>query len=219
MSSKTKTGFFGPMKTLDSASWGIEELPGGRARAWIEHQVLAGVTPQMLRWWFEHIHTRSTFNGSDFSGAEIPVYRLWHPYDHVAVRWRRRVVGSDGHLQPGSTVHIREILDGRIEVDSTALVTRFDLEAFNFDLLEGGVRVGTLDHLYAAVPGGSSFFTALTVGVTWPWIGGVVTSLARRLRFGNDILETWIRHNVEESGETEKFVPKLFEHAMAQQAP
>ena len=32
-----KLGFFGPMKTLDSAQYGFEELSGGRFRAWIKH--------------------------------------------------------------------------------------------------------------------------------------------------------------------------------------
>src|SRR5262245_11057415 len=165
------------MKTPESARYGIEELDGGRARAWIEHQVMAGVTPAMLRWWFEHLDSRTTFNGRDFSGAEVPVYRLWHPFDHVAVRWTKRVVDADGHLAAGSVVHIREILDGRIDIDASAVVTRFDLDAFNFDLLEGGMVVGSLDHLYSAVEGGSRFYTELRIGVQWPLIGPAVTAL------------------------------------------
>jgi hypothetical protein len=213
MPSKAKVGFFGPMKTPESARYGVEELAGGRARAWIEHEVMAGVTPPMLRWWFEHLDGRTTFDGRGFGGAEVPVYRLWHPFDHVAVRWTKRVVGADGHLAAGSVIHIREILDGRIDIDASAVVTRFDLEAFNFDLLEAGLVVGSLDHLYSAVAGGSRFHTQLTIGVQWPLIGPAVTALARRLRFPSDAMQTWIQHNVEESGETEKFVPQLYAHA------
>src|SRR5262249_11231168 len=140
---------------------------------------------------------------------------LWHPFDHVAVRWTKRVVGPDGHLAGGSVVHIREILDGRIDVNASAVVTRFDLEAFNFDLLEGGLVVGSLDHAYSPAEGGSRFHTELRIGVQWPLIGPVVTALARRLRFPRDAIETWIRHNIEESGETEKFVPQLYAAARA----
>ena len=53
MTAKIKNGFFGPMKGLDSAKHGLEEIPGGCLRAWIEHDVMTGVTPEMLRWWFE----------------------------------------------------------------------------------------------------------------------------------------------------------------------
>ena len=45
-----KTGFFGPMKGLDSARHTVERLAGGRLRASIEHDTMKGVSPEMLRW-------------------------------------------------------------------------------------------------------------------------------------------------------------------------
>ena len=39
MPEPAKLGFFGPMKTLGSATWDIEELPGGGVRAWIVHNI------------------------------------------------------------------------------------------------------------------------------------------------------------------------------------
>jgi len=53
----------------------------------------------------------------------------------------------------------------------------------------------------------------MTVG---PQLPGIAPLLRRALRArGIDRLaRDWIVHNVEESGETEKFVPVLYEHAM-----
>lgn len=209
-----KRGFFGPMKVLDSAEHRIENLPDGRLRAWIRHDTMRGVTPAILRWWFEHIDAFTRFNGRDFTGPEVPVYRLWHPYDHIAVRWRRRVRGPDGRLAPGSVIHIEENLGGRYPVRATARVTRFDDAAFNFDLLLGGViPAASLDHEYAPVDGGCSFYTCLTVGTARPGLGPALNRVIRRLAPGEAMLRAWVVHNVEESGETEKFVPALFEHA------
>jgi hypothetical protein len=209
-----KVGFFGPMKTLASARQDVEELGGGRVRAWIEHETMRGVTPEMLRWWFENIDATTRWNGHDFSGAEVPVYRLWHPYDHIAVRWRRRVLDPAGRLARGSLLEIQENLGATIPVRARARVTRFDDEAFDFELLQGPIRFGELLHHYTAVDGGASFYTEMRVDVQLPMIGSLLTRLARRFRANDRLLRTWIQHNVEESGETEKFVPALFQRAM-----
>ena len=212
-----KAGFFGPMKSADSARHGAERLPGGRLRAWIEHDAMKGVTPEMLRWWFENIDGWTRYNGRDFTGPSVPVYRYWHPFDHIAVRWRRRVYVR-GRLGPGSVIEIHEDIGGKHPVRARARVTRFDDEAFNFDLLLGGlIRVGSLDHLYAEVEGGSSFYTEARIGVNVPVIGPLLNWVIRR-QFTEELLRDWIVHNIEESGETEKFVPALFEQAMAGEA-
>ncbi len=207
-----KIGFFGPMKSADSARYGVEHLPGGRLRAWIEHDPMKGVTPEILRWWFENIDTWTRYNGNDLTGPSVPVYRYWHPFDHIAVRWRRRVYVR-GRLGPGSVIEIHDDIGGKHAVRAKARVSRFDDEAFNFDLLLGGlIRVGSLDHLYAEVEGGSSFYTEARIGVEVPIIGRLLNWVIRR-QFTEELLRDWIVHNIEESGETEKFVPALFEEA------
>ncbi|MCY3970173.1 MAG: hypothetical protein OXG74_09580 [Acidobacteria bacterium] len=208
-----KTGFFGPMKGLDSVRHRVERLSGGRLRASIEHGTMKGVSPEMLRWWFENIDTWTRYNGSDFTGPLVPVYRYWHPFDHITVRWRRRVYVR-GRLGPGSVIEIHEDIGGKHPVRARARVSKFDDEAFNFDLLLGGLlRVGSLDHLYAEVEGGCSFYTEARVGVRVPIIGRLLNWIIRR-QFTEELLRDWIVHNVEESGETEKFVPALFEEAL-----
>ena len=102
MAERTKRGFFGTMKIVDTARASVEELADGRLRATIVHETMKGVTPAMLRWWFENIHTFTTWNGTDFDGPEVPVYRLWHPWDHIRVRWLSEVRGADGRLAPAA---------------------------------------------------------------------------------------------------------------------
>jgi len=51
------------MKTLESARHGIERLRNGQLLATIHHDTMKGVTPQMLRWWFETLDASTRFNG------------------------------------------------------------------------------------------------------------------------------------------------------------
>ena len=214
MPEPTKLGFFGPMKTTDSATWDIEELPGGGVRAWIEHEPMSGVTPEIIRWWFENIDSTTTYNGTDFNGPEVPVYRYWHPFDHIQVRWMKKKPGPDGHIGPGSVIGIRETIGGRYPVDAQARVSRFDDGAFNFELMLGGIAaVGEVLHIWEATDAGLKFRTQVTLSARVKIIGGLLTRLARRTAFTDAMVRAWILHNIEESGETEKFVPALYAHA------
>ena len=214
MPEPVKLGFFGPMKTLESATWDVEKLPGGGLRAWIDHQPMRGVTPAAIRWWFENIDTRTTYNGSDFNGPKVPAYRYWHPFDHIRVRWVKKVPGADGRIGPGSIIHIEETIGGRYPVDAKARVSRFDDEAFNFDLLVGGIApVGEVLHLWSPSDAGLQFRTQVTLSARIKLIGGLLTRIARRAMFTDAMVRHWVVHNVEESGETEKFLPALYAHA------
>jgi hypothetical protein len=54
----------------------------------------------------------------------------------------------------------------------------------------------------------------MLLGRDVPLLGRLANALARKLAGADeDFVRTWIVHNIEESGETEKFVPKLYEHA------
>jgi len=210
-----KIGFFGPMKDLSSAQYDVEILPTGQIRARIEHAPMAGVTPQMMRWWFEHIDEFTHYNGVGFDGPLVQHYRLWHPYDHIRVNWSKRVRDAEGRLAPGSIIEIEENLGGIAPVRAKARVLRFDDSAFNFAMRpHGPLEVGVLLHEYAETREGCSFYTEMLVGFEQPLVRNLLNPWVRRLLGGVEFIETWILHNIEESGETEKFVPKLYAHAL-----
>lgn len=114
-------------------------------------------------------------------------------------------------------IEIEENLGARYPVRAKARVTKFDDSAFNFDLLLGGlIPAGHLLHEYAETEGGCSFYAEMLLGKEVPLLGRLANTLARRFAGADeDFVRTWIVHNIEESGETEKFVPKLYAHAMA----
>ena len=208
-----KMGFFGAMKRLEDAESGIKPLPRGGVSAWIRHETMRGVTPAMMRWWFENIDQMTTYNGKDFSGPPVLAYRFWHPWDHIRTRWTKKRLGADGRIGVGSVIAIEEDVGGVYEVRVSATVSQFDDKAFNFDMKLLGMRVGRLYHLYESVEGGASFYTELRLESSVPILGRMLVKLARRFYFTDEILRAWLTHNVEEVGETEKFVPALYAHA------
>jgi len=47
--------------------------------------VIRGVTPAMLVWWFKHVERRFLYDGQ-----RLNRYRVWHPRDHIAIKYLRR---------------------------------------------------------------------------------------------------------------------------------
>jgi hypothetical protein len=207
------------MKAFETAKTTIEALPGGRVRATIQHETMKDCTPEMMVWWFQNLDTFSTFNGVDFAGPPVPIYRFWHPLDHVATRWIKKVPTSDGINGPGSVLRVHEVIGGKLEFNAKVYVTRFDQQQFNFELRLGGMlTVGYIEHHYARVEGGCSLDIVLKFGSSRPLLGALLNRGAGRQMMTENLLPMQI-HNIEESGETEKFLPQLYAHHVGQGIP
>jgi hypothetical protein len=193
------------LKAFGSAESGIDQLPDGRLRFWIRHDVLKDVTPRMLAWWFAHLDGYVVVGG-----RSVHRYRLWHPYDHIHHEYVRRL--PDGSIGPGATMHIKEILGGnpRFLVDVITEIERLDEAGFVHNPIVHGIRgVARMEYAFRAVPGGTLYENCLIFGsrhFVWPLLRPVVS----RPAFPPGKGETWLRHNIEEVGMLEKFLPDLY---------
>lgn len=192
------------LRPLGSAEHGVDELEDGRTRFWIRHQVLKDVTPRMLVWWFRHLDGYATVGG-----RRIHRYRLWHPYDHIHVGYARRC--ADGSVGPGAALRIKEILGGNPDflVDVTSDIEKLDEEGFIHNPVVHGVRgIARMEYAFHAVAGGTVYENCLLVGTqhpAWRRLNRAVRWLAFPVIRG----ETWLRHNIEEVGMLERFLPEL----------
>ena len=193
------------MKRVESAETEMHLLPDGRLHLHIRHEVLRGVTPAMLVWWFQHLE-----GTIELQGRTWPRYHIWHPVDHIAIRYARRL--PDGSVGPGAKIHIREALAGNPDwlVDIVTTIERLDEGGFVHAPWIGGVRVASLEYAFTPVPGGTLYENSITVGPENP-IGRIfVNRLVRPRLFPDDKARAWLRHNVEEVGNFEFFLPELY---------
>ena len=89
------------MKSLASARTTQTITPAGQLLLTIEHDAVRGVSPAMLRWWFENLGKEMTFNGQTY-----PRYLLWHPRDHI--HWELAQRSPDGGSGKGAHFRIVE---------------------------------------------------------------------------------------------------------------
>lgn len=194
-----------PLKGLGSAETGVERLPDGRLSYWIRHEVLRGVTPAMLAWWFANLEGDVVV-----AGRRVSRYRAWHPYDHVHASYVKR--GADGRIGPGSQIRLREYLGAnrRYAVDVVTEIEQLDEAGYIHNpRLHGVAGLVRMEYTFRRVPGGTLYENRLLVGGTRGWRRWV-TPLVQRFGFDAAHGQAWLRHNIEEVGLLEHFLPALY---------
>ena len=193
------------MKSVDSARTELRFLSDGRLHLHIRHDVLRGVTPAMLVWWFQHLE-----GSMELLGRALPRYHVWHPVDHIAVRYVHRL--SDGSVGPGAKIHIQEAFGGdpNYLVDIVTTIERLDEGGFVHAPWVGGMRVASLEYAFTALPEGTLYENSITVGPENPIGRALVNRFVRPRLFPEDKARAWLRHNVEEVGNFEFFLPDLY---------
>jgi hypothetical protein len=192
-------------KAPSSAETSISVLPDGRIKLWIKHDVIRGVTPAMLVWWFQHVE-----GDIEIAGQRVPRYRAWHPLDHIGFRYARR--RDDGTIGPGAVFHIREAFarNPRWVIDVLSTVEKLDETGLIHGPRKAGIRMAVMEYEWHEVEGGTQYTNWLIAGLRAPLVGRAVNALVRRALFPDDKAAAWLTHNIEEVGNFESFLPALY---------
>lgn len=198
------------MKPLSSAKTEETLLADGRVRLRIEHDLLRGVSPPMLVWWWRHIE-----GDMEIEGNVYPRYMVWHPIDHIHFELVRRL--PDGSVGPGAIFHIVEALGAELK---NLIDVRLHLE----ELEETGARVEVqaLGQTVAEIRGefvpreaGTQMLSVMTIGAGgWLARTGLNSLLIERY-FPTERRRAWLKHSVEEIGNFEFFLPGLYRRSLA----
>lgn len=191
-------------KPVDSARSGIEILSDGRLRCWIEHEVLRGITPTMLVWWFKHLEGELLHDGQ-----RLNRYRVWHPRDHLAIEYSKR--NADGSIGVGCVIHLTEMLGANPDylIDVHTEIVKLDEEGFAHRPSFHGLRLVRMDYEFRATAEGTQYHNSLTVGASGI-AGKLINGMIRKFLFDEARGRAWIKHNIEEVGNFESFLPALY---------
>jgi hypothetical protein len=193
------------MKPLESAQTKVERVGPGQTRYSIRHDVLRGVTPKMLVWWLNNMAGEV-----EIGGRMIARYRAWHPTDHVALTYVRPAI--DGRrFGTGAQVRIQELFgaDPKNAIDVVSTIERLDESGFVHGEWVLGINLARMEYRFTAVDGGTLYENSLTTGSDRPW-AKALNFVAQSLLFDEAKGRAWLRHNVEEVGNLEHFLPDLY---------
>lgn len=194
-----------PLKPLESAETSLGYDVHGRMVMDIRHDLLKGVTPEMIAWWFANIGGEI-----EIEGQYLSRYHVWHPRDHI--HWELAQPGPDGRISAGAKFHIVEAF-GRNPahyVDVIDTVTRLDQSGITVVGYKVGRQVSHLAHDFIAVRGGTQYVSRLTVGVDIPMLSRSVNRFIHTVIFTEAMGHGWLRHNIEEVGLLEHILPRIY---------
>lgn len=196
------------MKPLASAKTSFDITDKGVFDLRIEHDKIRGVTPRMLNWWFHNIGGTMSYQG-----REYPRYLVWHPVDHID--WQLAKKSPQGDAGQGASFRIVEAFGGNMDhlVDSTELVEKLDATGIRLVRRIGGVEVFSLQHDFHAAGDDTIYISRMVVGaVSFP-MRYLFNSCVRPAIFSQAMGTAWLKHNVEEVGNFEFFLPQLYAEA------
>lgn len=193
-----------PLRDEATAVTTVQELPHHRRRVTIDHQPLSGVTPAMLRWWFENIGGTMAY-----AGAVVPNYLAWHPVDHI--RWELARPAPGGGAREGARFRIVEAFQGKREyyIDTTETVEKLDDSGIRLVRRVAGVSVLQLSHTWSACVDHTHYVSVMEIGSSHPLLSPANRYLTQR-RFPLPMTRAWQRHNIEEVGVLEHILPAAY---------
>ena len=193
-----------PLRTLDERRVSVTELPHRRLRLTIDHEPLWGVTPEMLLWWFRHIG-----EPMEYLGATVPRYRVWHPLDHI--HWELERPAPDGTVGEGARFRIVEAMgrDERFFIDTVDRVEKLDPTGIRLVLRIAGAQFFQLEHTWSRAEGATHYTSVMDLG-SRSALGLPINAHLRRRVFVAGMERAWLRHNIEEVGYFEHFLPELY---------
>jgi hypothetical protein len=194
------------MKTLDSAKTSYIIDKDGVIRLNIEHAVLSGVTPKMLLWWFGNIDGEMTINGKSY-----PKYLVWHPKDHIYWSWVNKA--DTKKIGIGSYFRIVEAFDQNMKylIDSTELVEKLDETGIRLVKRIARIEIFSLQHDFVLDGQNTIYKSQMIVGTNNRFLKKVFNLYIRPFIFTNEMAHAWLKHNIEEVGNFEYFLPELYE--------
>jgi hypothetical protein len=196
------------MKSIESAKTEFVIDKDGVFKLKIEHESICGVTPQMLFWWFNNLEGEMTYKGQKY-----PKYLVWHPKDHIHWSLAKRL-----HDKESADFHFRivEAFDRNINflVDSIELVEKLDETGIRLVRKIGNMEVFTLEHSF--IPNGNDtiYKSEMMVGINKKPFGKFFNTLIKPLFFSEKMATAWLKHNIEEVGNFEFFLPELYSNEM-----
>lgn len=205
-----KRNFGWKMKPLESAKTNFIIDDDGVFKLSILHDTITGVSPDMLLWWFKNIGGEMYYKGKIY-----PKYLVWHPNDHI--HWSLANNSGNNKVGEGSYFRIVEAFNRNQNylIDSVEQVEKLDETGIRLIKRIGKLEVFSLQHDFIPDGNNTIYKSQMIVGANQNLFGKILNSFIRRFSFTEDMATAWLKHNIEEVGNFEYFLPELYYNEVA----
>lgn len=194
------------MKSLGSAKTSFSIDNNNVFHLTIEHDIIYGVTPKMLCWWFHNIGGEMNYQGKTY-----PRYLVWHPKDHI--HWSLKNKSANEVIAKGSYFKIVEAFDRNLKflIDSIEFVEKLDETGIRLTRKIGANEVFSLQHDFIKDGNNTIYKSKMVIGTSKLYLSKIFNPYIRPLFFTKEMATAWLKHNVEEVGNFQFFLPELYD--------
>ena len=183
----------------------VEYTANGRLQIQVDHALLPGITPAMVAW-FYRVLPISTI---EYQGLTYPLYHFFHPTEHGTI-WIAEPA-SDGRPGMGQgAVVARDEWFGPYDSRGAARLTSFSEAGMVAEAQVAGIQFATLQHNFTAADGGTRYRLEAHIGADVPLLGALLNLYLRTQVYHPDMVNEWLRHQVEEVGSLPFFLPQIY---------
>jgi hypothetical protein len=196
------------MKPVESAVTEITKLSDGRTVYSIKHELISDVSPKMIIWFLNNMT-----DIIEISGEMRQRYLIWHPRDHISMKYLRSA--DDGsNFQTGAILRIKEMFNGerRNKLNIKAKVEFLDESGFAHHETIAGIQVARIDYTFNEISEGTNYENQMTIGRAGKGpLSRLINRIIQPIVFPRRKGVAWLKHNVEEVGNFQFFLPQMYE--------
>lgn len=186
-----------------SVHWYVDDY--GRIRNEVEHLFLRDISPQMVAWFYRQLPISTI----DYAGTRYPLYHIFHPTEHGRIRVLDPAENGVAGMGRGAMI-MREEWFGPYDSRGRARLRSFSDQGMLAVPQFAGLNMGRVEHHWQAEAGGTRYRVDAIIGVDWPLLGPLVNLAIRTWVFHPQFMAQWQRHQVEEVGSLQFFLPALY---------
>lgn len=186
-----------------TATWRVGD--DGRLYNQIDHVLLKDITPAMIAWFYEKLPISTV----ELNGTTYPLYHLFHPSEHGRIRVKEPAPNGEKGMAEGSIIE-REEWFGRFDSKGAATIATFSEAGMVAIPSFAGVQLGKIEHSYREGDAGSYYRVDAVLGSDLPLLGSLLNWYLRTWVFHPEMMTQWQRHQIEEVGSLNFFLPQLY---------
>lgn len=192
-----------PDYRLANTHWEIGE--DGRIYIQIEHFFLVDISPEMVAWFYQQLPISTVQLGN----VTYPLYHIFHPIEHGIISVIEAAPDGAQGMASGSIIQRYEWF-GPFDSRGAARIVALSPAGMSAIPVAGPFEIGEVRHSFNALNGGTAYTVDVVVGSQLPILGPLLNLYLRNWVFHPEMLEQWLRHQIEEVASLQFFLPQIY---------
>lgn len=192
-----------PDYRLANTHWEVGE--DGRIQAHVEHFFLAGISPEMVAWFYQQLPISTV----ELQGVTYPLYHIFHPTEHGNIGVQEPAPDGTKGMANGAIIQ-RDEWFGPFDSRGAAKIVELTPAGMFAVPIAGPFKIGEVRHSFKARSGGTAYTVDAVIGSQLPVLGSLLNLYLRERVFHPQMLEQWQRHQIEEVASLQFFLPQIY---------